>query len=136
MREGDLWVPMQLSEELLSAGLGNRVAPILTRTVAIPKSALSDPSDRTRAKRHFETMAVQTELAPPESFLLVDDIVTRGATLIGAANRLRVSYPAVPIRAFAAIRTVSNPAEFQKITDPAIEIIRLRADGSTLRRPA
>jgi hypothetical protein len=133
-REGDLWVPHQLAEELLGVNLGKRVAPILSRTVAIPKAASSEPANRPTAQRHFETMAVQTELASPESFLLIDDVVTRGATLLGAANRLRASYPAVPIRAFAAIRTVSNPMEFSQITSPVIEVIRVRPDGSTLRR--
>lgn len=134
-REGDLWVPQQLSEELSAVGLGSRVAIILKRIEAIPKAATSPASQRPTAQRHFETMAAQTDLASPGSFLLVDDVVTRGATLLGAANRLRASYPGVPIKAFAAIRTVSNPLEFHAINSPAVEVIRLRADGSTLRRP-
>ncbi len=135
-RAGDLWVPLQLAQELVAAGLGSRVAAILTRSEAIPKSAISPPSERPTASRHFETLAVQAELGAVDSFLLIDDVVTRGATLLGAAHRLRTSFPAIPVQAFAAIRTVSNPSEFQRITNPAVETIWRRTDGSTLRRPS
>jgi len=135
-KDESLWVPLQLADALLNRGLGDRVAPLLRRTVAIPKAATSIASERPRARLHFDTLAVQTELGPaPASFLLVDDIVTRGAALVGAASRLGVSYPGIPIKAFAAIRTESDPANLAKITDPRVEIIRLRNDGTTLRRP-
>jgi len=80
-------------------------------------------------------MSVQPELPPPRAFLLVDDVVPRGATLLGAANRLHAAYPAVPIRAFAAIRTVSDPEEFCSIVEPAMAKIQLFHDGTILRFP-
>jgi hypothetical protein len=134
-REEDLWIPLQLANDLQNHGLGVRVAPVLSRTEAIPKSASSVPAQRARAQRHFETMAVQSQLGKVEAFLLVDDVVTRGATLLGAANRLWRSFPGVPIKAFAAMRTVSDPEDFRQVIDPCLERIRLQADGSTLRRP-
>jgi len=80
-------------------------------------------------------MAVQKDLDSVQDILIVDDIVTRGATLLGAANRLRESYPGVPIKAFAAIRTVSTPSDFRDLIQPLRWTITLRPDGSTLRRP-
>jgi hypothetical protein len=64
----------------------------------------------------------------------VDDVVTRGATLLGAASRLADALPAARVRAFAAIRTISNPEEFSSITAQVIGRIEYR-DGETFRRP-
>ncbi|MDG7031901.1 MAG: phosphoribosyltransferase, partial [Nitrososphaerota archaeon] len=70
-------------------------------------------------------MEVQGRLSEPESVLLIDDIITRGATLLGAANRLADAFPNARISAFAAMRTVSNPDEFQREYDPQMGNVRL-----------
>ncbi|MDA4132801.1 MAG: phosphoribosyltransferase, partial [Thaumarchaeota archaeon] len=68
--------------------------------------------------------------------LLVDDIVTRGATLLGAANRLAEAFPDARIRGFAAMRTVSNPSDFVDAYQPCTGTIRYREmTGDSLRRP-
>lgn len=136
-RADDLWVPHQLADELERVGLGGPVAPLLERVRPLPKAAACRPEDRPTAAQHFESMAVQGMLDPaPESFLLVDDVVTRGATLLGAANRLRAVFPNARIRAFAAIRAISTPGQFVGLVLPTVDVIRLRPNGSTLRRPA
>lgn len=134
-REGSLWVPHQIASALIENGLGGRVGTLLRRAIPIPKVATSLTSDRPSAQRHFETMAVQRDLGPVQDILIVDDIVTRGATLLGAANRLRESYPGVAIKAFVAMRTVSNPSMFRALNEPLVWTITLQTDGSTLRRP-
>jgi phosphoribosylpyrophosphate synthetase len=58
--------------------------------------------------------------------LLIDDIVTRGATFLGAANRLIDALPHAHIRAFAIMRTISEPSAFVHIRDPRIGTIQLR----------
>ena len=86
----------------------------------------------------FETVAVHGSIAdpPPEKFLLVDDIVTRGATLFGAANRLLEAFPKAQVRAFAAMRTVSVPSKFENMYDPQSGTTQYRAwIDDTLRRP-
>jgi predicted amidophosphoribosyltransferase len=134
-REGSLWVPDQLANAMVDAGLGARVAQLLQRSEAIPKAATSRPSERPTALRHYQTLATQTDLAPVPGFLLVDDIVTTGAALLGSANRLMDSYPGVPVRGFAAIRTISNPDEFERITSPTTGSIVLQENGWCIRRP-
>jgi predicted amidophosphoribosyltransferase len=52
-------------------------------------------------------MRVTGILSKPEVIVLVYDIITRGATLLGAANLLADAFPGTPIRAFAAMRTIS-----------------------------
>jgi len=134
MRAGTLWVPQRIASALASQGLG-QVVSCLVRTQAVPKAALSPTRLRPTARRHYETLEVQGRLSEPESILLIDDIITRGATLLGAANRLADAFPKARISAFAAMRTVSNPDEFRREYEPQIGAVRLREDGSTLRRP-
>ena len=134
-REGSLWVPQQLAGALVQAGLGARVGTLLLRTEPIPKAATSIPSERPTASKHYMTLSVQKDLSPTPEILLVDDVVTTGAALLGSANRLHESYPGVPIRGFAAIRTITNPTELTKTTQPIVGTITLRDDGWCLRRP-
>lgn len=135
MRAGTLWVPQRLASALVGPGLGGQVAPCLVRTQAVPKAAQSPAKTRPTARLHYDTMAVQGRISEPEAILLVDDIITRGATLLGAANRLADAFPNARISAFAAMRTVSNPDEFEREYDPQMGTVHLREDGSTLRRP-
>lgn len=68
---------------------------------------------------------------PPTAFVLVDDVITRGATMIAAAARLRDLYPDIPIAAFAIART-SN--EFQGIKVPCLGEVTASEIGSWSRR--
>jgi hypothetical protein len=132
---GSLWVPDLLAKELVAAGLGGRTARLLQRTEAIHKAATSIPSERPTALDHFRTLVVQSDLLPVPEVLLVDDVITRGDSILGSANRIMASYPGVPVRGFAAMRTVSNPEDFNAIVAPTTGVIRLQTDGHCLRRP-
>lgn len=68
---------------------------------------------------------VQEVFPEPDEILLVDDVITRGATLLGAANRLAEAYPKAHIRAFAAMRTISPPNVFASTHNPVIGTIEL-----------
>lgn len=65
-------------------------------------------------------MSVQKEISDPVEILLIDDFITRGATSIGAANRLSDAYPNANIRVLVIMKTISNPEKFNKIYDPCI----------------
>jgi len=137
MKEDTLWVPDRIAKSLVANGIGREVAACLSRATAVPKSATSDAPDRPKPLRHFETLAIQESISqPPDEILLVDDIVTRGATMWGAANRLAEAYPEALIRGFAAVRTSSNPYEFEELYRPVKGTIEFREDlQDTLRRP-
>lgn len=107
----------------------------LKRVRALLKAAISAAANRPKAAEHYDSMEVQKILSEPEDIILIDDIVTRGATLIGAANKLADAFPKAHITAFAAIRTISNPAEFEKIYFPVRGTIELQPSGETIRRP-
>ncbi len=134
-KDGSLWVPDQLANSMVQVGVGERVSRLLVRTEAIPKAATSISSNRPNAVRHYQTLTVQMDLMPIPEIVLVDDVVTSGAALLGSANRLLESYPTTPIRGFAAIRTISDPSRFEKITHPVVGSITLRSSGRCRRQP-
>jgi len=135
MQPDTLWAPERIATALVRTGLGKEVVPCLVRVKPVPKAALSVPTERPTAAEHYESMGVQRRLSKPDEIVLVDDIVTRGATLLGAANRLADVFPQTRIRAFAAMRTISNPDEFDRLYVPCVGTIELRASGDALRRP-
>jgi predicted amidophosphoribosyltransferase len=126
---------MRIATALVGVGLGKEVAPYLVREKPVRKAALSMANERPTAIEQYESMSVQERLSRPDEILLVDDVVTRGATLLGAANRLAEVFPQTRIRAFAALRTISNPDEFDKVYVPCVGAIELRESGDTSRRP-
>ena len=65
--------------------------------------------------------------------VLVDDVVTRGATILGAAWVLRDSMPLATLRAFAAVRTMSKQ-EVLAIVEPVVGRIHL-SGGRPKREP-
>lgn len=133
MRPGDLWVPQRIADNMVKEGLGRDVQPCLRRHTAVPKSAYSHPSNRPKARQHYDSLSVEA-LTDVDDLVLVDDVVTRGATFLGAASRLQDQFQNSTIRAFALIRTQSDPADFKSFEDPAIECISLIGD-ETFRRP-
>ena len=134
MKPDTLWVPMRIASALARIGLG-KVLPCLTRIKSVPKATSSLPKDRPTPAEHYKSLRVDGSLSKPDEIVLVDDIITRGSTLLGAANLLADAFPQTRIRAFAAMRTISNPSEFDKLYDPCIGTIELRESGDTLRRP-
>src|ERR1035437_2599771 len=118
MQPNTLWVPERIATVMVAAGLGKQVASCLIRAKAVSKAALSSPSERPTAVQHYESISVQGSLSKPDEILLVDDVVTRGATLLGAANRLAEAFPQSHIRAFAAMRTISIQYEFENVYAP------------------
>jgi hypothetical protein len=133
-RSGTLWVSQRLATALFRRGLGSRVAECLNRVTPLRKSATSLAADRPKAREHYDSMEVTRMLDEPTEILLIDDIVTRGATLLGAANKLADAFPHARIRALVAMRTISTPSVFVRINEPCIGTIALSND-ETFRNP-
>jgi len=115
-----LWVPKRIAEALVEAGIGANVWCCLNRVKRVRKSSNSAPADRPRALEHLESFTVELGLHAPDEIVLVDDVVTRGATLMAAAMKLDARYPKTRIRGFAVMRAVSEPAEFVAIRSPVV----------------
>lgn len=129
--KGDLWVPHNMAASLVEHGLGASIVPCLKRVKPVQKAAFSKASDRPQVATHLESMAVEA-IEVLDKVILVDDVVTSGAMLMGAAEKLRSAFPGVEIAAFAAMRTISS-GKIEKIIDPKVETITLYSSGKTHR---
>lgn len=132
-KEGDLWIPDRLTTALSNEGLGKSEA-CLVRKTSLPKSATALAKNRPTALDHYRSMRIKNTLFEPKRITLIDDVITRGATSLGAANRIMEVFPDAEIRVFAAMRTISNSDEFSDVFDPCTGKILLRGD-QTLRVP-
>lgn len=111
--QGGLWVPLLLAQAMQRLGMARGVSPLLTRISPVAKSAISKPEDRPTLQQHFDSMRAQALQPPLTHIVLVDDVVTRGTTLLAAASRIAEVYPNAEVRAFASVRTMSR----QEIND-------------------
>lgn len=124
----------RIAAALLAHGLGSEISDALSRVTRVAKSAFARPDERPRAADHYRSFAMAGSLVRPSRVLLVDDFVTRGATLIGAASRVAEVFPDAEIRAFALVRSITD-GDIGAIRDPCVGMIELGVDGECWRRP-
>jgi predicted amidophosphoribosyltransferase len=106
---------------------------LLKRTVAQKKAAMGGPRS---AFVHRDSLAVTEQIPPRAPILLVDDVITSGAQMMGAALTLAAAYPGVgEIRCFAVMRTITPPDPFVAIRSPVTGVITLLPSGTCRRRP-
>lgn len=89
---------------------------LLVRRTAVEKSAYMARGQRPTLADHYRSMEIESRVATADRITIVDDVVTKGTTLLAAATLLAERYPAAEIRGFALIRT--KGWAFQKIVDP------------------
>jgi predicted amidophosphoribosyltransferase len=117
-----VWPSRRVCEELVGQGLGDDVLAIVSRTIAVPKSAGSVA--RPTLDQHVHSFSVQPGLAPPSRLLVVDDVVTSGTTMMACAIKLAQAFPGVPVSGFALARVQSagNP---DRVLDPIIQRVTI-----------
>ncbi|OLE89010.1 MAG: hypothetical protein AUF79_12630 [Crenarchaeota archaeon 13_1_20CM_2_51_8] len=138
MQPNSLWVPNRIANALVKEGIGKEVAAWLVRKTPVRKAAWSKPADRPKPKEHIATISVQGRISEPlpDQIVLVDDIITRGSTLLGAANSLAEALPKAQIRAFVAMMTISDPSHFVTLYKPSLGSVQYRPlTEDTIRRP-
>lgn len=117
-KTGGTWVAAELAHALVQQGLGDMVWPGLRRIRAVRKSATSAQGARPSVASHYDSFRMEPPALPPASVVLIDDIVTRGRTLLAAAARVREAIPGVEIRAFALLRTRGLVACVPSLLEP------------------
>jgi hypothetical protein len=127
------WPSDTLCQAFCRCGLGDEVQKILRRAQAVPKAAWHR-RNRPDVDMHYRSFESLPATPTPQRLLLIDDVVTRGATLMGAARRLRETFPGVPIEAFALAR-VQGAGDIDRAAQPAIEWIT-RTPTGCVRLPA
>ncbi len=115
----NLWAPKLICEALTSTGIGAGCLPILKRVTGVPKSAFAKPGERPPPSQHFETMAADVDLTTPLNLTLVDDVLTKGSTAIGAALRIKQELPNADILVFSVFKTCNFLAEIEQCVDPS-----------------
>jgi hypothetical protein len=126
----------RLADALVAQGLAARAWSGLRRIRAVPKSATAPPGRRPSVLTHYLSLGVVTGESMPGqgTFLLIDDVVTRGRTLFAAAMRLHEAFPGARIRAFALVRTLGFAHDLQRLLEPCVGRIGWR-DGDAHRSP-
>jgi predicted amidophosphoribosyltransferase len=125
-----------LAEALVHEGLAGAHWQCIRRVQRVRKSATAAPRERPTAQRHYDSLAVEfTQVAgDPARMTLVDDVVTRGRTLLAAATRLHDAFPNARIQGFALLRTMGFAARVDRLWDPCIGEITWRG-GDARRNP-
>jgi predicted amidophosphoribosyltransferase len=124
-----------LAEALVREGLAGSHCDCIRRVRPVPKSATAPPRERPSVERHYDSLAVEfTRVADPARLTLVDDVVTRGRTLLAAATRLHDAFPQARIQAFALLRTMGFAPRLDRLLDPCIGEIAWRG-GDARRNP-
>jgi hypothetical protein len=139
------WVGERLAWCLREVGLAAEVWPILRRRHAVRKSAFAAAGERPTVLEHYASFAVGGAIwgrAPSLCGLasesrgnglqltLVDDVITRGRTLLAAAARLHDAVPGAQVRAFALLRTLGPDEALHRVLDPCEGEVRwVRGDA-------
>jgi hypothetical protein len=76
-----LWPADKICREIVKQGLARGVEPALQRITAVPKSSFSRPGQRPDVAKHLESMEAHPWVPDGDRVLVVDDVITRGATL-------------------------------------------------------
>jgi hypothetical protein len=132
--DGAVSVTVRLSSALQEAHLGQRVWPGLHRVRSVPKSATALPGSRPTLRTHYDSFGIDESALQPPKFVLIDDVVTKGRTLLAAASRLHDVFPHAEIRAFALLRTMGLEPCVDHLLEPCIGEIRWQA-GDAYRSP-
>lgn len=118
------WVARRLAQTLQEAGLAEDVWTGLRRVSSVERSSSAWMWERPTVQQHYQSFAVIPSPRPPTEIVLVDDVITKGRTLVAAALRLREAFPKAEIRAFALVRTMGLILDVERLFDPCEGIIR------------
>ena len=130
------WIAERICNELTSVGLGAEVLPIAERRTTVAKSSYQKWGKRPSPKVHFDSIEVSREMVDYKRLLLVDDVVTKGSTILGVASRVSDAYPRSEVQAFAMIRTMGLQPDIESFNEPTDEgRITLRSSGDARRDP-
>ena len=116
---------------VIGAGVAGLAAIAAARSIGASVRAFDT---RPTVREHYESFRVRLTAEPIERIVLVDDVITKGRTLLAAAMRLRECFPHADLRAFALVRTVAFRRGLERLIEPCSGVIRW-AGGDARRDP-
>lgn len=134
------WVGERLAWCLKEVGLAAEVWPVLRRRHAVRKSAFAAAGERPTVLEHYSSFALEGDVWDRAhgggglQLTLVDDVITRGRTLLAAAGRVHAALPGAEVRAFALVRTLGPDETLCQVLDPCEGEVRW-VSGDARRRP-
>jgi hypothetical protein len=132
--QNGIWPALNIASALVRHGIAASVLPCLMRIKAVPKSAFASAGTRPKPMEHYESIAATKMVADRQTLCLVDDVITKDATLLAAASRLQETYPNAKVTAFALVRTLGFVDDIDRIVEPVVGTIAWRGDEA-LREP-
>jgi hypothetical protein len=129
-----LWVAADLADALAREGLGALAWRGLHRVIAVRKSGTAARGARPTVALHYESLLMDHPPIAPQSVVLIDDVITRGRTLLAAATRVHEVLPNARIRAFALLRTMGLITDVKRLLEPCRGKISWKA-GDAFRNP-
>ena len=129
------WAAYRLAVALAEVGFALHVWTGLRRQCAVTKSATAPSAGRPTVRQHYDSFEV-TMPAPNAipRLVLIDDVITKGRTLLAAAARLRAELPLADIRGFALIRTEGFVQQIKHLEESCHGVVRW-ARGDARREP-
>ena len=129
------WAAWQLAVAFHALGLAQAVWTGLMRQHPVQKSATAQHGERPTVWQHYASLALGPVPKPePQTLVLVDDVVTKGRTLLGAAACLSARLPHADIRACALIRTLGFASGVDRLIEPCEGLVYW-AGGDARREP-
>lgn len=128
------WVASRLALALSEVGFALPIWMGLRRRYAVTKSATAPSAGRPTVHQHYDSFAAVPPANLVHRIVLIDDVITKGRTLLAAAARLRSELPLADIRGFALIRTVGFVHQIKRLEDSCHGVVRW-AGGDARREP-
>jgi predicted amidophosphoribosyltransferase len=129
-----VWAAERLALALHGVRLGDSVWPGLQRRFAVRKSATALNVDRPTLQQHCDSFCVLDLSHAPRRIVLVDDVITKGRTILAAAAKLQEALPNADIRAFALVRTMGFLPHVTHFLQPCQGVVKW-AGGDARREP-
>ena len=126
------WVARELCSAMVGCGLGSNVVPCLSRIRPVQKSATAAPGERPSVLEHYDSMLVGANVDAGPFITVVDDVLTRGRTMLAAVARVQQAFPAATVRGFAVIRTMGLVSDIDRVLEPCEGVVAW--DGVDARR--
>jgi predicted amidophosphoribosyltransferase len=124
------WGARRLALILREAGLAEDVWTGLRRVSSVERSSSAWMWERPTVQQHYRSFTVIPSSRPPTEIVLVDDVITKGRTLVAAAMRLHEAFPKADIRAFALVRTMGFILDVERLFDPCEGVIRWNGEDA------
>jgi hypothetical protein len=132
------WAALRLAVALREVGFALRLWTGLLRRYPVTKSATAPPAARPTVQQHYDSLvAVPVGMpiaTPAPRIVLIDDVITKGRTMLAAAARLRSILPHADIRGLALIRTQGFLSHIEQLAEPCHGVVRW-AGGDARREP-